>query len=73
MQHASIIFTAQAFNMLFGIGVLLGVYSLSISNFCVVGGRSFCALDMVLLTFMAGIAFTAFAFFVFLFKAYDEE
>ncbi|WP_025898585.1 hypothetical protein [Sneathiella glossodoripedis] len=70
MRHKLIVCVTQLIAVMIGVGISLGILSLTTARECLVGGYGFCLLDTVLITVMGAIALISFAFAALLFKAY---
>ncbi len=70
MRHKLIVGVTQMIALLMGVGISIGIFSVTATTGCIAGGYGFCLLDTVLVTVMGAIAFISFAFAALLFKAY---
>lgn len=73
MRHKAIVCVTQLIALLMGVGISVGIFSLTERAGCIAGGYGFCVLDTMLVVAMGAIAFIAFAFAALLFKAYSVK
>ena len=73
MRPSIVISITQAFSILLGISFIWGIFQISELTACGFGGSSFCAVSPLLMVVMGSMSLVAFAFALFLFRAYSDD